>query len=188
MRASWITWIWSIFILLSTLAVALITFLFPEIGVIRPLVIMGFLFIIPGITVVRFFRLNGPTIEWMLAIALSFTIDASVAVIILYAGVWSPKNIMSFLIGFCFAGAIAQLLIVRPASAVVKSLPSDFEDVVTVDLAKSLPSDFEDTEVTIILNTKKQPAALLQPQPLFQDETQEKKVSLDKPELSGKEA
>jgi hypothetical protein len=145
MRISWLTWTWPTLILLSTLAVALIVFLFPGIGA-RPIVIMCFLFVIPGVTVVRFFRLNELVIELMLAIVLSFTIDAFVAGIILYAGVWSPKNIMSFLIGFCFAGAIAQLAIVRPASALYENTE------VTIDLSKILPSHIEEDEVTIDLS------------------------------------
>jgi len=149
MRMLWITWVWPIFILLSTLAVTLITFLFPGVSV-HPFVVMGFLFVIPGITVIRFFHLKDLAVEWMLALVLSFTIDAFVAGIILYAHLWSPIHIISFLIGFCFSGAIAQLAIIRPDSDVRKSLLSAIEDEVTIDLAVSLPSPIED-EVTIDL-------------------------------------
>jgi hypothetical protein len=115
MRAPWLTWAWPIIILLSTSAVTLLIFWFPEEGI-RPLVTMCFLFLIPGMTVVRFFRTSEVAVEWMLAIALSFAIDAFVAGIVLYAGQWSPTHIMSFLIGFCFSGAVAQLAIVRPTT------------------------------------------------------------------------
>jgi hypothetical protein len=243
MRTPWLTWVWPIVILLSTLAVTLITFLFPAVGI-RPIVIMCFLFLIPGMTLVRFFRTGETAVEWMLAIALSFTIDAFVAGIILYAGQWSPIHIMSFLIGFCFSGALAQLVILRPISDSVESLPSDLttvtttalagpllsdlEHMITVDLAKPLPPELEDTEdieATLILSktkdtddaeatlilqgtkdtddaeatlilqgtkdtddTQKQAAVFLHLQQLFRENAQEKKVSLEKPEFSGKEA
>src|SRR5438876_7804001 len=102
MRAPWLTWRWPIIILLSTIAVTLLTFWFPEMEL-RPVVIMCFLFLIPGMTIVRFFHMGETAVEWMLAIALSFAIDAFVAGIILYARQWSPVHIMSFLIGFCFS-------------------------------------------------------------------------------------
>jgi hypothetical protein len=228
MRTPWLTWVWPIVILLSTLAVTLITFLFPAVGI-RPVVIMCFLFLIPGMTLVRFFRTGETAVEWMLAIALSFTIDAFVAGVILYAGQWSPIHIMSFLIGFCFSGALAQLVILRPISDSVESLPSDLtsmtttalaspllsdlEHMITVDLAKPLPPELEDTEdieATLILSktkdtddaeatlilqgtkdtddTQKQAAVFLHLQQLFRENAQEKKVSLEKPEFSGKEA
>ncbi|MBV9614733.1 MAG: hypothetical protein JO031_04650 [Ktedonobacteraceae bacterium] len=228
MRASWVTWVWPILILLSTLAVTLVTFLFPEVEV-RPEVIMGFLFVIPGLTVVRFFRFKGPAIEWMFAFALSFTIDAFVAGIVLYAGQWSPKNIISFLLGFCFSGAVAQLVIIRPVQ--VDSEPrlltieevvtvdlgktglSAIEEAVTVDLSEFVPSTIEDEEITIDLSksvssnskngenteagihlkktkdtedTQTRLAVLPKFQQLPEEDTQEKTIVLDKPELLGK--
>jgi len=74
---------------------------------------MWFLLICPGMTVVRFFRLAEIVIEWMLAIALSFAIDACIAGIILYAGWWSPSRILSVLIGFCLIGVSMQFVVMR---------------------------------------------------------------------------
>jgi hypothetical protein len=110
-RVSWLTWLWPAIITLSAAAVELITFVFPDI-VVRPALIMWFLLICPGMTVVRFFRLGGTVIEWMLAIALSLAIDAFIAGIVLYAGWWSPVRILSILIGFCLVGVIIQLLVI----------------------------------------------------------------------------
>jgi len=150
MRLRWIIWGWPLCILLFTLAVTLITFLFPGIGA-RPAVSMAFLFVIPGMTVVRFFRIKDIAIELMLAIALSFAIDAFTAGIILYAGQWSPKNILSFLIGFCFSGAIAQLAIVRPALTLAHPLAlwnaEEEGGEVIIDLAKA-PSSRQKAEKT----------------------------------------
>ena len=207
MRAPWLTWVWPIIILLSTLAVALITFLFPTVGI-RPVVIMCFLFLIPGITVVRFFRTGETAVEWMFAIALSFAIDAFVDGIILYARQWSPTHIMSFLIGFCFGGAIAQLALLRPASAVAEPMSShskdrairfDFETQMAAEHTENFQTtidaegiknfqttiateDMEDPE-----DTKELPAVSLQSHQSLLEMSQEKTVPLEKPELSGKE-
>jgi hypothetical protein len=150
MRLRWIIWGWPLCILLFTLAVTLIAFVFPDSGA-RPAVIMAFLFVIPGMAVVRFFLIEDIAIELMLAIALSFAIDAFTAGIILYAGQWSPKNILSFLIGFCFSGAVAQLAIVRPALTHVHPLAiwnvEEEGSKVIIDLAKA-PSSRQKAEKT----------------------------------------
>jgi uncharacterized membrane protein len=106
---SWLTWLWPTIIMLSATAVGLVTFVFPG-TVVRPALVMWFLFVCPGMTVVRFFRLAEPVIEWMLAFALSFAIDACVASILLYAGWWSPVRVLSILIGFCLVGVMMQLV------------------------------------------------------------------------------
>ncbi|MBA2391839.1 MAG: hypothetical protein H0V70_03750 [Ktedonobacteraceae bacterium] len=150
MRLRWITWGWPLCILLFTLAVTLLTFMFPDIGA-RPVVIMAFLFVIPGMAVVRFFRIEDIAIEFMLAIALSFSIDAFTAGIILYAGHWSPQNILGFLIGFCFSGAIAQLVLVRPVLALTQPLVTwnaqEQEGKMIIDLAHA-PSSRQKAEKT----------------------------------------
>ena len=105
---SWLTWLWPTIIMLSAAAVGLVTFVFPG-TVVRPALVMWFLFVCPGMTVVRFLRLAEAVIEWMLAFALSFAIDACVASILLYAGWWSPVRVLSILIGFCLVGVMMQL-------------------------------------------------------------------------------
>lgn len=211
MRAPWFTWVWPISILLSTSAMTLLIFWFPEEGI-RPLVVMGFLFLIPGMTVVRFFHTREAAVEWMLAIALSFVIDAFVAGIVLYAGQWSPTHIMSFLIGFCFSGAVAQLAILRPTTTATESVSFNKKttqvriasqdtqsiktNVDTQDVGDNETSvdtqDVEDNETSVFPenmedpeDTKERPVILL---PLLQENTQEKTVRLEKPQLSGKKA
>lgn len=92
-------------ITLSTFAAILVTFVFSDIAV-RPLLLMWFLFVCPGMTVVRFFQLDEAKIEWLLALALSIAIDAFIAGILLYAGWWSPVHIFIILISFCLIGAM----------------------------------------------------------------------------------
>src|SRR5437667_15454 len=77
-RVSWLMWLWPMIIMLSASAAGLVTFVFPGL-VVRPAVVMWFLFVCPGMTVVRFFGLAENIIEWMLALALSFVIDAFIA-------------------------------------------------------------------------------------------------------------
>lgn len=106
MRASWV---WPSTILLSALLTVLVTFIVPEI-VVRPLIVMWFLFVCPGMVLVRFIDLHEPVMEWVLAIALSLTIDAIVAGILLYTGLWSIVASLWIVIGLCLVGATIQLI------------------------------------------------------------------------------
>ncbi len=105
-------WLWPTIILLSALAVSLVTFALPHLAL-RPIIVMWFLLVCPGMTVVRFFRLTEIIIEWMLAIALSLAVDAGIAGIVLYAGWWSPSRILGVLIGFCFIGVSMRFVVMR---------------------------------------------------------------------------
>ena len=108
-------WFWPMFIIIFVVGTALVT-LVSAIAVtevataIRPEVVMVFLFICPGMAVVRFFRLTEAVDELVLAVALSFAIGAFVAGILLYAGRWSPVSILDILLGICLVGAALQLL------------------------------------------------------------------------------
>lgn len=95
----------------SAIAAGLVTFVFPG-TVVRPAVLMWFLFACPGMTVVYFFRLADMAAEYTLALALSIAIDAFIAGGMLYAGWWSPTRILSILIGFCLIGASMQLVVI----------------------------------------------------------------------------
>lgn len=105
---SWSALIWPIIIFLSTIAAGLVTFVITDTTV-RPFVIMWFLFVCPGMAFVGFLRVEEPIVEWVLALALSFTIDASVAAILLYAGRWSPTAILQIVMGICIVGALLQI-------------------------------------------------------------------------------
>ena len=103
-------WLWPIVIILSALAAGLFNFVFTD-TVIRPIIVFWFLFICPGMALVRFLRLKEPVVEWLLAIALSFAIEALAAGIELLAGKWAPAATLSILIGLSLGGAIVQLAI-----------------------------------------------------------------------------
>lgn len=103
-----VSWLWQVIIIFSAIATVLFALILPETPL-RPIIVMWFLFICPGMMLVRFLRLNQPVVEWVLALALSLAIDAIVSGIVLYAGKWSPAAILSIIIGLSFAGSITQL-------------------------------------------------------------------------------
>ncbi len=100
--------LWTTIIICSVIAAGLVTFVFTD-TIIRPVIVFWFLFVCPGMIVVRFLQIKQPVVEWTLALALSFAIDAIVASIQLYLGKWSPVGTLSILIGFCLVGVIVQL-------------------------------------------------------------------------------
>jgi hypothetical protein len=102
------TLLWPAVIILSALAAGFVNFVIPGAAG-QPIIVMWFLFVCPGMVLVRFLRLSEPVSEWTLAIALSLAIDAIVAGIQMYAGLWSPPATLAILIGFCLVGAIAQI-------------------------------------------------------------------------------
>jgi hypothetical protein len=101
------TWLWPTIIIFSAISVGLVTFVIPDIPL-RPIIVFWFLFVCPGMVVVRFLRLKEPIAEWTLALALSFSIDATVAGIQLYVGRWSPTGTLIILIGLSLGGAFLQ--------------------------------------------------------------------------------
>ena len=116
MRSSWMIWLWPIILILSAIAAGLVTFVLPAISV-RPIIVIWFLFICPGMVLVRFLRLKEPVVEWTLALALSFSIDAIMAGIQLYAGRWSPTETLVILISLCIGGAIMQIAMGRTVAS-----------------------------------------------------------------------
>lgn len=107
MSVSRVKWLWPTAILFSIIAVALVTFVFPGVPV-RPVVVMWFLFVCPGMVVVRLFLSTEPVVTWTLAFALSFSIDAIVAGIQVYTRHWLPSETLIILMLFCLVGVIMQ--------------------------------------------------------------------------------
>ncbi len=102
--------IWPLLLLCSSLLTALVVFLAPTISI-RPLVVMWFLFICPGMAWVRLLRLHSNLAEWTIALALSIALDALVAGIFLYARAWSPASIFLVLLLLCSTGAFLQMIV-----------------------------------------------------------------------------
>ncbi len=105
-----LSWLWPTIIILSVIASGLVTFVIPDTPL-RPIVVMWFLFICPGMVLVRFLHLYEAIVEWTLALALSFVIDAIVAGIQLYAGRWSPTVTLIILMGLSIVCTFMQLII-----------------------------------------------------------------------------
>lgn len=102
------SWLWPTVIILSALVAGLTNFVLPDlIG--RPIIVMWFLFFCPGMMLIRFFQLKEPITEWTLAIALSLSIDAIVAGLLMYSGHWSPPMTLIIIIGICFIGEITRV-------------------------------------------------------------------------------
>jgi hypothetical protein len=101
---------WSLTLILSIIAVGLVNFVFTNV-IVRPVIVMWFLFVCPGMAVTRLLNLKEVIAEWALALALSFSIDAIIASILLYAGMWSPSGILVLLMAFCCCCVIGQALI-----------------------------------------------------------------------------
>jgi hypothetical protein len=85
--------LWPIIIICSALAALLVMLVFPG-NVARPPLIMLFLFICPGMSLVRFLHLKELVDKLALGLALSFSIDGIVAGIYLYTDHWSPAEIL----------------------------------------------------------------------------------------------
>jgi hypothetical protein len=101
--------VWPVVIIFSALAASLVNFVFPDL-VGRPIVVMWFLCVCPGMMLIRFFQLKEPVTEWTLAIALSLAIDAAVAGIQVYSGHWSPPITLVIIIGICIIGVLTQII------------------------------------------------------------------------------
>lgn len=115
------SWLWSTIIIISAVAAGFVNFVFTNTPL-RPFIIFWFLFICPGMAMVRFLHLKEPLVEWTLALALSLAIDAIIAALQLYAGRWSPAVTLSILIGLSLGGAILQLVTLRSAALSVSKL------------------------------------------------------------------
>ena len=97
---------WSGVILLSMLMAGLVNFVFPDIPG-RPVIVMWFLFVCPGMTLIRFFHIDKLITECTLAIVLSFIIDVIIASIQMYTGHWSPPLTLDILMGVCIIGTLS---------------------------------------------------------------------------------
>ncbi|GAC1407552.1 MAG: hypothetical protein NVSMB49_27560 [Ktedonobacteraceae bacterium] len=110
-------WLWPATIILSALGAGLANLIIPG-TILGTIVIIWFLFVCPGMVLVRALDLNQSAIEWTLALALSLAIDAIVAGILLYAGKWSPTSTLEILIGLCLGGGLVQLISLHLAPAI----------------------------------------------------------------------
>ncbi len=104
-----ISWLWAAIIGVSALGVGVATFGDIQ-SPLRPVIALWFLFVCPGMALVRLLGLRERLTEVTLAIALSLVMDAIVSVIMLYMGDWSPKSTLLILIGISMGGLVFQIV------------------------------------------------------------------------------
>jgi hypothetical protein len=72
----------------------------------RVLVILWFVLVCPGMTIVRRLRITDPAAELTLALGLSVALATAVASIGLYSGLWSPDTTLAVLVVITLVAAV----------------------------------------------------------------------------------
>jgi hypothetical protein len=72
----------------------------------RVLVILWFVLVCPGMTIVRRLRITDPAAELTLALGLSVALATAVASIGLYSGLWSPAATLAVLVVITLVAAV----------------------------------------------------------------------------------
>lgn len=138
-------WLWPAIIFLAALAACIVTYVIPDTQM-RAIVVMSFLFICPGMALVRFLRLNDMVAEWIIAVSLSLAIDAIVGGLFLYTGHWSLSGILITVLVISFMGATGQLVILHPvvaqhlSSLPIFKIPEDIANGATMTIPRVVPS------------------------------------------------
>jgi hypothetical protein len=76
---------------------------------IRAALVLPFLLVCPGMALVRLLRIDDGVAELMLAVALSFALNAIVPGTMLYAGAWSPQVGLLVLIAITLGATLVDL-------------------------------------------------------------------------------
>jgi hypothetical protein len=100
---------------------------------VRWVVVGWFLIVCPGMAVVRLLRLQEPAAEWMLAFAVSISLDMIVSEVMVYAGLWAPSA------GLLIIAAITVLAVAIPLLLAPAGEPHSvgIADPVSSDVASS---------------------------------------------------
>lgn len=101
-------WFWPILILCSAAAAVSVS-LTDNIMPLRHLIVLWFMAVCPGMALVRLLDVKDELTEWILAIAVSLSLDASVAVVMLYTGQWSPTVGLMIIVSISAFGVVLQL-------------------------------------------------------------------------------
>jgi uncharacterized membrane protein len=78
-------------------------------GIARIVVGFWFLFVCPGMALVRLLRLTDRLGELVVAVGASLALEMILATVALYAGVWSPLGLLVILATLAVVGAAAQV-------------------------------------------------------------------------------
>jgi transposase len=98
---------WPLALVASALAVAVVAWLpVPEAA--RFPVVLWFVLVCPGMTVVGLLKIQDLVTRWTLALATSLTLVVLLGSASIYLGLWSPAGILGILIVLTLAGAVVQ--------------------------------------------------------------------------------
>lgn len=100
--------LWPGLLLLSMVGALLVTFVFPQTGA-QPWVVGWFLLVCPGMAFVRLLELDNTITELTVALALSLTLDALVAWLLVLGGQWQPRWGLVILMGLTAVGIVLQV-------------------------------------------------------------------------------
>ncbi len=106
---------WTLILILSAVAAGLLTLLTND-GAVRVAVVLWFLLVCPGMTLVRFLHLSEPLLEWVLAITLSLAADTFAGGVLLYSSRWTPSGAFSILLALTLGGALIHELNAKRAA------------------------------------------------------------------------
>ena len=93
----------------AAVLVGLVAFVLPA-GPLRPLLVVPFLLVCPGMVLVHRLRLAEWWVELMLAIGISVAINTLLATAMVYAGVWSPTLLLAVLVWLGLIAGIEELI------------------------------------------------------------------------------
>jgi hypothetical protein len=93
----------------AAILVGVVAFMLP-LGPLRPLLVVPFLLVCPGMALVHRLHLAEWWIELMLAIGISIVLDTLLATAMVYAGVWSPKLLLAVLVWLSLVAGIQELI------------------------------------------------------------------------------
>jgi len=92
---------------------------------------LSFVFLVPGLAVVRFLRLIDPLLRLALAAATSLALDVIVSIAMVYAGTWSPRVVLTIVVGIALVAAAVELAVasvLRPVNMATRRPPGDGSD------------------------------------------------------------
>ena len=76
----------------------------------RPVIVLWFLVVCPGMAYVRLLRLGNAVTTWTLAVALSFGINSLIAMVMVYTGWWRPEHGLAVLLAVTSVGVLLSLV------------------------------------------------------------------------------
>ncbi|MBN9391440.1 MAG: hypothetical protein J0I20_25640 [Chloroflexi bacterium] len=101
-------------VILALSAVTMEVYLLPEVPILRPLVMLAFLAIGPGLAIGHFLRLPGLALELTVGMGLSLALDIGLVLIFLYTRTWSVPWMLTVLLIISISCSLVQLLRQEP--------------------------------------------------------------------------